>query len=196
MATHKDIRLEAGMNLDFMDEVYALPGGEKVKNCIQCGTCSGSCPASFQMEQTPRQLFAMIRAGMRDDVLSSDTVWLCASCYSCSVRCPQEIKIADVFYAIKRIAIREGKAKKHKAAALSNSFVKIINKYGRNSEVRLLINYYSKADRASFIKQAPIGMKLFFKGRLPLTTSKIKGIKQMRAIIAKAKKLGRNGGGK
>lgn len=194
MATIKDIRLEEGMQLDFMNEVYALPGGDKVKDCIQCGTCSGSCPASFRMEQTPRQLFSMIRAGMRNEVLSSDTVWLCASCYTCPVRCPKEIKIADVFYAIKRIAIKEGKAKKHKAAALSDSFAKLVNKFGRNSEVRLLINYYLRADFWGWVKQLPIGWRLLSKGRLPLRAKKIKGLKQIKAISRKVEEMQRNGG--
>lgn len=196
MATLKDIRLEEKMSLDFMDEVYALPGGDKVKDCIQCGTCSGSCPASFKMEKTPRQIFSMIRAGMRDEVLSSDTMWLCASCYTCPVRCPKEIKIADVFYAIKRIAIREGKARKNKAAVLSGSFAKLVNKYGRNSEVRLLASYYLKADLFGWVSKVPIAMKLFFKGRLPLRVKKIKGIKQVRGIIKTLEKMQGNGGPK
>ncbi len=60
---------EQAMDLNFLDEIYHIPGGEKIKDCIQCGTCSGSCPVSWAMEETPRQIFAMIRAGMRDKVL-------------------------------------------------------------------------------------------------------------------------------
>lgn len=194
MATVSDVRLERELQLDFIDEIYAMPGGEKVKDCIQCGTCSGSCPASFKMQHTPRQIFANIRAGMREDVLASDTIWLCASCYSCAVRCPKEIKIADLFYSLKRIAIREGHGKKHKGAVLSNSFVSIINRYGRNSEVRLLVRYFLKADPFAALKQAPIGLKLLGKGRLPFGVKKIKGIKQLRKIISKSDEIRTNGG--
>ncbi|MFB3896153.1 MAG: 4Fe-4S dicluster domain-containing protein, partial [bacterium] len=90
---NKTVTLEQEMQLGFLDEIYAIPAGEKIKDCIQCGTCTGSCPVSFVMDHAPRKLWGMIRAGMRDEVLSSNTIWLCASCYSCSVRCPQEIKI-------------------------------------------------------------------------------------------------------
>ena len=62
------------------------------------------------MDHTPRQLFALVRAGLRDEVLRSNTPWMCVSCYFCSVRCPQEIHIPDVMYAIKAIASREGVA--------------------------------------------------------------------------------------
>lgn len=195
MATVREIQLEEGMRLDFLDEIYALPGGDKVKECIQCGTCSGSCPASYRMEHTPRQIFSMIRAGMREAVLTSDTVWLCASCYTCPVRCPKEIKIADVFYAIKRMAVREGKAGKHKAAALSTSFMSEVNARGRNSEVRLLIRYFLKADFWGWIKQLPIGWKLITHGRLPLKAQKIKGMKQVRSII-RSVRTDQNGGGR
>src|SRR3974377_1027700 len=64
----------------FLEEVYSIPGGEKIKDCIQCGTCSGSCPVSWAMEETPRQAFAMVRAGMRNEVMERLTIWTCASC--------------------------------------------------------------------------------------------------------------------
>lgn len=196
MATLKDIHLEERMNLDFMDEVYALPGGDKVKDCIQCGTCSGSCPASYNMHKTPRQIFSMIRAGMRDEVLASDTIWMCASCYTCPVRCPKEIKIADVFYAMKRIAIQEGMARKSKAAILSRSFANLVNRYGRNSEVRLMAAYFLRADFWGWISKLPIAMKLLAKGRLPLGVKKIKGIRQVRKLIKAAETMQGNGGPK
>ena len=198
MATLKDIRLEESMKLDFLDEVYALPGGDKVKDCIQCGTCSGSCPASHKMEHTPREIFSMIRAGMREEVLSSNTIWFCSSCYNCLVRCPKEIKITDVFYALKRLAIHEGKAKRgNKAAALSSSFANIVNKYGRNSEVRLMVSYYLKADLFGWINNVPTALKMIPKGRMPLfSAKKIKGIKQLRQIIKAVESMSVSEGGK
>lgn len=189
MNTIPDIKLEERMSLDFLDEVYSLPGGDKVKDCIQCGTCSGSCPASYKMHRTPRQVFAMIRAGMRDEVLTSDTIWVCASCYTCHVRCPKNIKIADVFYDLKRIAIKENKVSGNKAAVLSKSFVSLVDKYGRSSELHLLIKYFLKADFWGWISQVPIGWKLLSRGRLPLIPEKIKGVKQIRQIINSVNEL-------
>ena len=90
MANHRDIVLESGTRHDFIDELLTVPGGERLKDCIQCGTCSGSCPVSYYMDNPPRKLFAMIRAGMRDQVLGSDSLWLCTSCYTCTLRCPRE----------------------------------------------------------------------------------------------------------
>ncbi|MCK4963241.1 MAG: 4Fe-4S dicluster domain-containing protein, partial [Anaerolineales bacterium] len=72
---------ETNSNHDFLEEVMAAtPGAETLITCLQCGTCGGSCPSGSDMDNTPRQIFAMINAGMRDDVLRSNTPWYCVSC--------------------------------------------------------------------------------------------------------------------
>jgi quinone-modifying oxidoreductase, subunit QmoC len=181
---------EQAMDLKFLDEVYQIPGGEKIKDCIQCGTCSGSCPVSWAMEETPRQIFAMIRAGMRDKVLDSLTIWTCASCYQCSNRCPQEIKITDIMYMLKRMAIREHRQRSKKAGALSRTFVKLVNNKGRNHETSLMVKYMLATNPLGAVAAAPVGLSLFTHGRLPLFGKKVKDIEGLRKILAKAQKLG------
>ena len=88
------------------DEISKLPGCEKLLSCIQCGTCSGTCPLSIYMDFTPRRIIALVREGFRSDALASQTIWLCASCYSCTVHCPQKVHITDVMYSLKREAIK------------------------------------------------------------------------------------------
>src|SRR5512143_1412263 len=145
-AAQETVLYEKAMDHKFLDEVYEIPGGERIRDCIQCGTCSGSCPVSWAMEETPRQLFAMIRAGMRDRVLDSLTIWTCASCYQCAGRCPQEIKITDIMYALKRMAIRESRKRSRKARALSEEFVRLVNRYGRNRETELMVRFMLAAN--------------------------------------------------
>ena len=144
--TQQTVLYEQAMDPKFLEEVYGIPGGGKVKNCIQCGTCSGSCPVSWAMEESPRQIFAMVRAGMKDRVLNSLTMWTCASCYQCAERCPQEIKITDIMYILKRMAIRENRRRSRRARALSVAFVEIVNKYGRNRETELMARFMLTAD--------------------------------------------------
>src|SRR5512142_2116013 len=82
---------------NLLEEVAARTAGvSRLEMCIQCGSCGGSCPSAAAMDHTPRMLFAMLRAGMRDEVLHSNTFWMCVSCYHCAVRCPQNIHITDV----------------------------------------------------------------------------------------------------
>ncbi len=187
----QDIVLEKRMDLNFLEEIYTLPGGEQIKKCIQCGTCSGSCPVSYVMDYTPRKLFAMIRAGMRDEVLNSETIWICVSCYSCAVRCPMEIKITDIMYLLKNLAIKENKYHKGaKAAELGKIFVDNVMKYGRNYELGLMAKYILKADPFLAISNMKIGLDMLKKKKLSFMAHKIKGLGQLKSILKKAEELG------
>ncbi len=183
--------LECDLDPDFLYQVYKLPGGKEIKNCIQCGTCTGSCPMGSDMDYAPRKIFAMIRAGMKDEVLSSNTIWYCSSCYSCYVRCPKDIKITDIMYGLKRMALKEGKIKGGKRASiLSKNFVGLVNKYGRNHETELMTRYILQAEPFNALHFAPQGWYLFSNGRLPILPHRIKNLKQLKSIIDKAEELG------
>jgi heterodisulfide reductase subunit C len=119
-----------------------IPADSRLEACIQCGTCGGSCPSERDMDHTPRQIFALIRAGARDRVCSSNTPWMCVSCYLCAVRCPQKIHIPDVMYALKAKATQEGRVPGHVAPDFSRTFVEYIHKYGRSFEVGLVAKHY------------------------------------------------------
>jgi heterodisulfide reductase subunit C len=93
--------------ISLIEEVsLRTPGESRLEMCIQCGTCGGSCPSAGAMDHTPRAIFAMLKEGMRDEVLKSNTPWMCVSCYYCMVRCPQEIHITDVMYTLKNMSLR------------------------------------------------------------------------------------------
>lgn len=177
--------------LSFLDEVVAdTPGGERIVHCMQCGSCGGSCPNGPDMEHTPRALFALINAGQRDRVLSSNTMWCCVSCYSCTTRCPQEIPITDVMYALKRLALREGVAAKTDAPALARTFTGLLEKYGRSFEFGLASRFYLFNKPLAMLKMGPLGLSLFTRGRMSLIPTKIRQLDQLQAIIKKAKELG------
>jgi heterodisulfide reductase subunit C len=177
----------------FLDEISSIPGGEKIRHCIQCGTCSASCPMVFKMNHSPRKLFAMAKAGMRKEVLSSNTIWYCVSCYSCHVRCPRGIKLTDIMYILKRLSINYGFYKDGIApAALSRSFVNIVNKYGRNHETELVMRLYAKTGPWRLLRMLPLGIKLILKGRMPIFPHRIKkaGLSELKAIMKEADILG------
>ncbi len=183
-----DMQLPVGtlaeLSKKFVADVYSIPEGEKINLCLQCGTCSASCPTSYAMDYSPRQIIAAFRAGMLDRVLQSNTVWMCASCYSCTVRCPSGIKLTDIMYELKRLGIEYGLyAKEAKAPVLSKEFVKLVDKYGRNAELSLLGSYYLKTNPLGLVKMAPLGYKLFKRGRLSLRPSKIKRQNELAAIM-------------
>ena len=186
----KDVVYESTLDHDFLEEIYALPGGNEIKKCIQCGTCSGSCPVGSVMDHAPRKIFSLIRAGFRDEVLRSNTIWFCSSCYTCAVRCPKEIKITDVMYALKRLAVKEGKTRGRKAVVLSKNFVKMVNKYGRNHETELMTRYILEAELFNAFHFIPQGWRLFSHGRLPVKPHRIKNLEQLRRILKRVDELG------
>lgn len=189
-AVQHTVLYEDAMDLDFLEELHNIPGAERIKDCIQCGTCSGSCPVSWAMEETPRRIFAMVRAGMRKEVLNSLTIWTCASCYQCGQRCPQNIHITDVMYMLKRLAIRQNGRRNKNVRALSETFVDIVNKYGRNHEVLLLCRFFLATKPLAALAAAPIGLRLYSHGRLPLGGGRVRDVAGLRRIVAKALELG------
>ncbi len=188
MRKQPDIQREGHMDLGFVDEVAAIPGGEKIVDCIQCGTCSGSCPTSFLMEDSPRSLIYKVRAGLKKEVLQSPDIWLCTSCYLCYVRCPKNIKVTDIMYALKRLSCKDSPIQR-KGYHLAKSFMKVVNKYGRNQETELLLRFFLRANPIGLIRNAFIGLNLFIRGRMPIFPNKIKQRKQFRAIVARAETL-------
>jgi heterodisulfide reductase subunit C len=173
-----------------VEEISAATiGDSRLAACIQCGTCSGSCPSAAEMEHTPRLLFAMARAGMRDAVLRSNTAWMCVSCYFCAVRCPQEIHIPDVMYAIKSIATREGIVPERTARDFSRTFVDNVHRYGRSYEVGLVARHYLRHYPLRLPGMAPMGIGLVTKGRMGFVPHRIRGIDGLRAILARARDL-------
>ncbi len=177
-------------NFKLMEQVAQKTGSDsKLETCIQCGTCGGSCPSAMDMEHTPRKLFALLRAGEREEVLSSNTPWVCVSCYFCAVRCPQEIKIPDVMYTLKSMAVAEGAYRDSTASDFSRTFVSMVENYGRSYELGLATRHYLRHFPLRLPSMAPMGIGLLSKKRLNLKPKKIQGIKQLNAILDRAKEL-------
>jgi heterodisulfide reductase subunit C len=180
----RKIKYEAELDPGFAAEIASIPGGETLFNCIQCGTCSGMCPLSPEMDFTPRKIIAMIRGGFRSEVLSSYTCWLCASCYSCAVECPKKIKITDIMYATKRLAIREGVApKRFPVSVLAREFFNSVESKGRSSEGRIIMKLYLKTNPFSALKLAGMGLKLWSQGRIGLGAESIEKKSELQTIL-------------
>ncbi len=171
----------------FLSEVCAAAGGRsRLEMCIQCGTCGGSCPSAADMNHTPRMLFAMIRAGMRDAVLASNTPWMCVSCHFCVVRCPQDVHITDVMYTLKGIATKAGRYPDASPPDFSRIFVDNILTYGRSFEVGLIARYYLRHQVTRLPDVAPMGLGMFARRRVGLRPKRIRGVTGLRAILDRA----------
>ncbi len=178
------IKLEAGLDKTFGETIAKEAHGEKLFGCIQCGNCSAACPLSVWMDYTPRKVIAMVRAGFKQEVLSNRTVWLCASCYQCTVECPKGIKITDVMYALKREAI-ENKIypKNFPVPILAKTFFNEVKRTGRINEIFLLTNYYLRYNIFKMLGYASLGIKLFMNRRLSLFEKGMGNRKEFRAML-------------
>jgi len=181
---------ERELRKTFLDQARLVPGAERITRCLQCGTCTGSCPVSYAMDISPRMVIALFRAGEIGEILRSRTIWICASCYMCTTRCPQTIKITDLLYALKRTAL-EAKLypDRFPVYLLSKNFVRLVNHYGRNQEILLLLLYYLRRNPLELLRMAPMGWSLMRKGRVSLFPAKIQGVAAIRKILAASKAL-------
>jgi heterodisulfide reductase subunit C len=187
MNVQRTIKYEAELNKSFPYEVAKYPGGENVWDCIQCGTCSGTCPVSLYMDYTPRKIIAMIRGGFKEDVLKSFTIWICSSCYACTVQCPMKIKITEIMYSLKRMAIEEGYyPKKFPIPALAKEFVEMVKKNGRINEGMLTTKYMLKTNWTKVLKSSSLGLKLMKAGRMNIfATEKVNKPEEINKLLKK-----------
>jgi heterodisulfide reductase subunit C len=172
----RTIKYESDRVKGFGREVMSVPGCEQLEHCIQCGTCSGLCPLSIFMDHTPRQVMELTRSDFKNEVLQSTTIWLCASCYACTVECPKQIRITDIMYELKQRAIHEGfYPRRFPIPVLAQEFYKMSHKRGRVTENFLATIMFLKTDLLAALGMWRMGLKLFTRGRFPL---KLEGIKR------------------
>ena len=183
-------RSEAELRQIFIDQVSCIPTGERIKRCIQCGTCTGSCPVSYAMDISPRQLIALFRAGEMEQIMKSRTIWICASCYSCTTRCPSGIKITDTIYALKRTAMeKKMECQAPQVQTLATLFTQNLMKYGRLHEGTLIRKYYMKTGMMKFLDLIPLARKMWKTKRIAVFPKKIKEHEALSRIIRKAQDI-------
>ena len=171
----RTIKYESDRVRGFGQEVMSVPGCEQLQTCIQCGTCSGVCPLSIYMDYTPRQVMELTRSDFKNEVLKSHTIWLCASCYACTVECPRQIRITDIMYELKQRAIQEGVyPKKFPIPVLAKEFNKMASKHGRVTENWLATWMFLKTNWMAAIGMWKLGLGLFMRGRFSITYDGIK----------------------
>ena len=181
---------ETPSGVRFLEEVSAKTAGvSRLEMCIQCGTCGGSCPSADSMDHTPRMLFAMIRAGMKEQALRSNTPWMCVSCYHCVVRCPQEVHIADVMYTLKCMAEEEKTYRDNVPPHFAGVFVGQVERFGRSWEMGLTARHYLRHYILRLPRMAPMAIGLFLRGRIGLLPHRVKNRQQLHTILRRAEEL-------
>jgi len=164
---------------EFKREVLRLAGPE-VQTCIQCGTCSASCPTAHLMKPSIRRLIKLCLDGRKEEALHNDTIWLCTSCLLCTVRCPRSIRPKAVVAALKDLAEREGI--KGKDQAYEQLFLDQIKNYGRIAELPLSAQFLLVFPQGA-VQSMEMGLELAPKGKIGLGIEKIVGRDEVKRII-------------
>jgi len=169
MRIERTIKYEGDRVRGFGKEIMSVSGCEQLQSCIQCGTCSGTCPLSIYMDFSPRQVMALTRADFKKEVLRSHTVWLCASCYACTTECPRQIRITDIMYALKQRAIQDGiYPKRFPIPVLAKEFYEMVRRQGRITEMLLVIRLFLKTDWLAALGSWRLGIGVMRTGRFDL----------------------------
>lgn len=184
MEITRTIKYEADRVKGFGEEVMSVPGCEQLKSCIQCGTCSGVCPLSIYMDYTPRQVMELTRFDFKNEVLRSITIWLCASCYACTVECPRQIRITDIMYELKQRAIKERVyPKRFPIPVLAQEFTKMVMKHGRVNETLLASTMFLKTDPLAALGMSGLGLKLMKTGRFSIKQDHIERRQELARML-------------
>jgi heterodisulfide reductase subunit C len=179
---------------NFKYEISKEPGGENIKKCFNCTGCTVGCPVT-EIDKTynPRMILRKAILGMRKEVLSDESLWLCASCYTCYERCPQDVKITEVIGAIRAIAQREANAGKIKLdnpkPLFDHLFIDSVRKNGKWYEAGVSGTFMLKTKGiGGAIGYAPMGFELWKKGKLSILPHTIKGKDEIKRICEEVEK--------
>ena len=164
--------------------------GANLLRCYQCLTCTLGCPVAFAMDYQPHQLVRMVQMGMKEQVLSSSTIWLCAGCESCATRCPNDVRIVRVMDALRQIAVREGVDPKEKSiATFHRTFLEEVQRWGRQYELGLMVRLILRLalrlqlGAGDLVSYAALGLKYLSRAKLSLLPHRTRGVKGVRDIF-------------
>ncbi len=158
--------------------------------CYQCSMCSDGCPVAYAMDYYPNQIIHLVRLGLKEKVLQSTAIWICASCETCATRCPNEVEIVRLMDVLRSESLEAGfKGPLNNISKFHEIFLEQIRKRGRIDEARLLLNYELKTgdflSLEKFREEAGLGLEMFRKGKLKLPSRKKYAPKEVNKIFKK-----------
>ncbi len=171
------LRPDDGSFLAEVERLSRVP----VSACFHCEKCTSGCPVSYAMDLPPNLLIRHIQLGQRSKVLSCETIWICASCITCTTRCPNDIDLAHVMDALRRMAVKQGTVSMPQVRDFHDAFMKSIRTHGRVHELEMVARY--KLKTKTLFEDMDLGKEMFLKGRMRLIPERVRDLKDVREIL-------------
>lgn len=178
------INITKSYDPDFVAEVEA-ESEQNVRLCYQCGNCTAGCPYTFAYDIPVSQIMRLVQAGQKEKVLSCRSIWICATCESCTTRCPNDIDVARLMDVLRHMARRYNYNAVPTVRTFVDSFLDSVEKHGRVFEMGLMAAYMTKTGR--FWTDADLSPKVLPKGKLSFKPHRIQGRDEVAKIFERYK---------
>ncbi len=161
-----------------------------VRACMQCGTCSASCPNASAMDLTPRHLWRLVGLGRAEEIFHSRTFTLCSACYTCTLRCPRGLPLTEAMHALQRAAHTGRLARYRAVTAFHHHFLESVRRHGRVNETAFMMHYLAEVKSPRLLlRQAALGLRLAAGGRLPTGRRPSRSLEALFARAAEVEKV-------
>jgi len=163
--------------------------GVNVNRCYQCGKCTAGCQLADDMDFSPSMMMRMLQTqdeALLQELLHSQTIWLCVTCQNCVTRCPMQIDIPHIMDYLREKSANENKINRESRdiVAFHRAFLDTIKFTGRLFEIGLIAGY--KARTFHLTQDVSLAPKMYSRGKLPLLPEMIKDKKGVAELFSKS----------
>jgi len=161
--------------------------GEIIELCYHCHKCTAGCPIVDAMTYGPDQILRMIALNQSEEILQSKDIWLCAGCYTCATRCPNDIDISAVMDSLRQVALEQGnKIGEPDTLLFHRIFMGVVSNLGRSHEA-FSLGLFKILSHVPLLNDMDSGLNLFVRGKVPIFPKQTKARQQVRQIIQRSK---------
>ena len=187
-----DISYQLSSSTSIKEQVEAL-SGEKVKNCYQCGKCTAGCPVAFAMDNPPRKAIRLLQVGLAEEAMKSSSVWLCAACQTCYVRCPRGVYVTRIMQALAIVAKSKGIVPEKNIKIFKDTFLLLVKHFGKVHEMGLIAAFNMLSMQP--FKDFMLAPKLYLDGKISIIPHRTKNPSEIKKLFERVEAKDREKGG-
>jgi heterodisulfide reductase subunit C2 len=169
-----------------LTSIVSAVSGESLELCYHCHKCAAGCPVVGAMEYGPDSILRMVALDQRDQVLRSRDIWLCAGCYTCATRCPNDIDIAAVMDVLRQEAVAAGiPAGERDALLFHRLFLGVVQRLGRSHEA-VMLGLFKVLSHVPIYRDMGAGLGLFLRGKVPILPERTRAAAEVRRLFERS----------